>query len=94
MKQNHTKHAYFSFFDPLKVTGELEMESLGRVHGGELAMGRNRYHSFLTVTDNLDFGQKSVQNITIRKQLQYRKYNIKLLNSAKAITEFLFWSEN
>ena len=50
MKQNHTKHVYFSFFNPLKVTGELEIENLGWVNGGELgggelAMGRNRYHS-------------------------------------------------
>ena len=22
MKQNHTKHVYFSFFDPVKVTGK------------------------------------------------------------------------
>ena len=29
MKQNHTKHVYFSFFNLLKVTGELEIESLG-----------------------------------------------------------------
>ena len=29
MKQNHTIHVYFSFFNPLKVTGELEIESLG-----------------------------------------------------------------
>ena len=28
-KQNHIKHVYFSFFNPLKVTGELEIESLG-----------------------------------------------------------------
>ena len=26
MKQNHTKHIYFSFFNPLKMTGELEIE--------------------------------------------------------------------
>ena len=49
-KQNHTKHVYFSFFNPLKVTGELEIESLGWVHGGELSgggldIGRNKYHS-------------------------------------------------
>ena len=36
MKQNHTKHVYFSFFNPLKVTGKLEIDSLGWVHGGEL----------------------------------------------------------
>ena len=37
MKQNHTKHVYFSYFNPLKVTSELEIhvESLGWVHGGE-----------------------------------------------------------
>ena len=29
MKQNHRKHVYLSFFNPLKVTGELEIESLG-----------------------------------------------------------------
>lgn len=51
MKQNHTKQVYSSFFNPLKVTGKLKLESLGRVHrgklsGGKLAMGRNRYHSF------------------------------------------------
>ena len=50
MKQNHRKHVYLSFFNPLKVTGKLEIESLGWVHGGELgggelAMGRNWYHS-------------------------------------------------
>ena len=28
MKQNHKIHIYFSFFNPLKVTGELEKESL------------------------------------------------------------------
>ena len=28
MKQNHTKHVYFSFFNPLKVTDVLEIESL------------------------------------------------------------------
>ena len=43
-----TKHVYFSFFNPVKVTDELEIESLGWVHGGELGggeltMGRNRY---------------------------------------------------
>ena len=27
MKQNHEKHLYLSFFNPLKVTGELEIES-------------------------------------------------------------------
>ena len=51
MKQNHIKHVYFLFFNPLKVTGELELETLGWVHGdelnfmqlgrGELAIGRN-----------------------------------------------------
>ena len=51
MKQNHRKHVYLSFFNPLKVTGKLEIESLGWVHGGELgggelAMGRNWYHSY------------------------------------------------
>ena len=40
---DETKHVYFSFFSPVKVTDELEIESLGWVHGGELAMGRNRY---------------------------------------------------
>ena len=29
MKQNHTKHVYFSFFNPWKVTDQLEIESLG-----------------------------------------------------------------
>ena len=48
MKQNRTKHVYFSLFNPLKVTEELQIESLGWVHGGELgggklAMGWNRY---------------------------------------------------
>ena len=43
-----TKHVYFSFFNPLKVTDQLEIESLGWVYGGELCwgeliMGRNRY---------------------------------------------------
>ena len=52
-KQNDAKHAYFSFFNPLKVTDKLEIESSGCVHGGErgrgeLAMGRNRYHSHHT----------------------------------------------
>lgn len=28
MKQNHSKLVYFSFFNPLKVTGKLERESL------------------------------------------------------------------
>ena len=58
MKQNHTKHVYFSVFYPLKMTGGLEIESLGRVYWGELgggelkwrrigelAMGRNWYYS-------------------------------------------------
>ena len=47
---DETKHVYFSFFNPLKVTDELEIhvESLGWVHrdefgGGELAMERNWY---------------------------------------------------
>ena len=39
MKQNHTKHVYFSVFYPLKVTGGLEIESLGRVYWGELSGG-------------------------------------------------------
>ena len=39
MKQNHAKHVYFSFFNPLKVTGELEIESLGWVYWGELGGG-------------------------------------------------------
>ena len=30
---------YFSFFNPLKVTDELEIESLGWIHGGELGGG-------------------------------------------------------
>ena len=29
MKQNHTKHVYFSFFNPLKVTDDLKVESSG-----------------------------------------------------------------
>ena len=29
MKQNHTKHVHISLFNPLKVTGKLEIESLG-----------------------------------------------------------------
>ena len=33
LKQNHRTHVYFSFFNPLKVTGELEIESLGCIHG-------------------------------------------------------------
>ena len=37
MKQNHIKHVYISFLNLLKVTGELEIESLGLVHGDELA---------------------------------------------------------
>ena len=45
MKLNHPKNVCFSFFYPLKVTGELEIESLSWVHRGELAMGRNWYHS-------------------------------------------------
>ena len=28
MKQNHTEHVYFSFFNRLNVTGELVIESL------------------------------------------------------------------
>ena len=48
MKQNHTNHVYFSFFNPLKVTDELEIESLGWIHGGEIgggepSMGRDQY---------------------------------------------------
>ena len=39
MKQNHTKHVYFSVFCPLRVTGGLEKESLGRVYWGELGGG-------------------------------------------------------
>ena len=47
IKPNHTKHAYISFFNPLKVTGKLEIESLEWVHGGEiggceLVPGQNR----------------------------------------------------
>ena len=41
MQQNMI--VYFSFFNPLKVTDELEIESLEWVHGFELTMGRNRY---------------------------------------------------
>ena len=44
VKQNHTKHVYFSFFNPLKGTGDLEIESLAWVHGDGLTMGQNRYH--------------------------------------------------
>ena len=33
MKRNRTDHVCFSFFNPLKVTGELEIESLGCIHG-------------------------------------------------------------
>ena len=45
MKQNHTKHVYFSLFNPSKVTDELEIEGLGWLHGGELGGGEleNRY---------------------------------------------------
>lgn len=43
MKQNHTKHVYFSLFNPLKVTDKFEIEILGRVRGGELFMGLNQY---------------------------------------------------
>ena len=39
MNQKYTKHVYFSFFNPLKVTGELEIESLGWVYWGELGGG-------------------------------------------------------
>ena len=39
VKQNHTKDGYFSFFNPLKVTGKLEIESLGQVHGDEQGRG-------------------------------------------------------
>ena len=62
MKQNHTKHVYFSFFNPFKVTGELEIESLGCVCGGELdrgeldrgelAKGQNRYKPFKVLPIN------------------------------------------
>ena len=60
MKRIHTKNVYFSFFNPLKVTGELELESLGWVHGGELgggelAMERNRYKPKLLRNCNLVF---------------------------------------
>ena len=55
MKQNHTKHVYFSFFNPLKVNDEFEIESLEWVLGGELAMGWNRYkpnfHELFSITD-------------------------------------------
>ena len=44
MRRNHTKHVYFSFFTPLKATGELESLAL-EGGGGKLAMGWNRYHS-------------------------------------------------
>ena len=51
MKQNHKKHVYFLFLNPLKVPGKLEIGSLEWVHrcelsGGEHAMGKNRYHFF------------------------------------------------
>ena len=39
IKQNRTKHIYFSLFNPLKVTGELEIESLEWVQGCELGGG-------------------------------------------------------
>ena len=42
------KDVYFSFFNPLKVIDKLETESLGwvcggKLGGGKLAMGQNRY---------------------------------------------------
>ena len=40
IKQNRTEHFYFSLFNSLKVTGELEIESLGWIHGGELSGGK------------------------------------------------------
>ena len=44
-----TKHNYFLFFNPLKVTDELGIESLGWVHGGELVVGRNRSKPFASI---------------------------------------------
>ena len=46
MKQNYTKHVYSLSLNPLKMAGELEIESLEGVHGcklgrSECAMGQN-----------------------------------------------------
>ena len=55
MNQNHKKHVYFSFFNPLKVNDKLEIERLDWVHGGKLAMGWNQYkpnfHESFSPTD-------------------------------------------
>ena len=40
MKQNHTKHVYFSFFNPWKMADQLEIESLGWVHGVNSPWGK------------------------------------------------------
>ena len=50
MQQNMI--VYFSFFNPLKVTDELEIESLEWVHGFELTMGRNRYKPLRNTKEN------------------------------------------
>ena len=39
-RSNHTKQVYSSFFNPLKATGEFEVESVKGVHGGELGIVR------------------------------------------------------
>ena len=48
---DETTQVYFSFFNPLKVTDELERKTLTWVHGselggGELAVGRKVAHMF------------------------------------------------
>ena len=68
MKQNHTKHFYFSFFNPLKVADELEIENLGWVHGGELGGGELTMflclHNFLELWNHfLEFKKEIVLGI-------------------------------
>ena len=44
MKQNHTKHIHFSFFNPLKVTGELKISRKFRISSWERSRWRRTRH--------------------------------------------------
>ena len=102
-KQNHTKYVYFSFFNPLKVTGELEIESLGWVHGGEqggdeLAMGRNRYHSTRLpfeimhdmITSDLECPSHDYIYITSRHRCWFRKFTARFRPIRKEVVSSMY----
>ena len=55
MKQNRTKHVYFSFFNPLKMKGARDLRNLKWVlkgcEFGESIGCENKKHSFVEVLD-------------------------------------------